>query len=82
MVVKVAYYQLIVGHLYNMGTDNILRICVLEHEMPRILEEAHEGIDGGHYAGKYTMHKVLRTGLWWLTIHRDEKDYCQRCDLC
>jgi hypothetical protein len=37
-----------------MGADNILRRCVLEHERPRILAEAHEGIVGGHYAGKAT----------------------------
>jgi hypothetical protein len=35
-----------------MGTNNILRRCVLEHERPRIWVEAHEGITGGHYAGK------------------------------
>jgi hypothetical protein len=52
MVVKAADYQLNAGHLYNMGANNILRRCVLEHERPRILVEAHEGIDGGHYAGK------------------------------
>ena len=54
MVVRNANYQLIAGHLYNMGVDNILRRCVLEHEMPWILVEAHEGIDGGNYAGKST----------------------------
>jgi hypothetical protein len=32
MVVRVAYYQLITGHLYNMGADIILRRCILEHE--------------------------------------------------
>jgi hypothetical protein len=26
--------------------------------------------------------KVLRTGLWWPTIHRDSKEYCQQCDVC
>jgi hypothetical protein len=25
--------------------------------------------------------KVLRAGLWCLTIHRDSKEYCQRCDV-
>jgi hypothetical protein len=44
LVVKDAEYQLIVGHLYKMGTDSILRRCVLEHERPRILVEAHEGM--------------------------------------
>jgi transposase InsO family protein len=55
---------------------------VLKHERPRVLVEAHEGIAGGHYVGKATTQKVLRTGLWWPMIHRDSKEYCQRCDVC
>jgi hypothetical protein len=55
---------------------------VLENEIPRILVEDHEGIEGGHYAGKSTMQKLLCAGLWWPTIHRDLKDYCQKCDVC
>ena len=82
MVVRAAEYQLIAGHLYKMGEDNILRRCVLEHEQPRILAEAHEGISRGHYAIKYTTQKVLRARLWWLTIHRVAKDYYHRSDVC
>jgi hypothetical protein len=52
LVVKETYYQLIVGNLYKLGIDGILRRCVLEHERPMILSEAHEGIVGGHYVGK------------------------------
>jgi hypothetical protein len=52
MVVISADYQLIVGHLYKMGADIILRRCALEHERHIILVESHEGIAGGHYAGK------------------------------
>jgi hypothetical protein len=54
MVVRAAYFQLIAGHLYKMGAYIILRRCVLKHERPKILIEAHEGIVGGHYAGKST----------------------------
>jgi hypothetical protein len=75
LVVRATDYQLIAGHLYNMGADNILRRCVLEHERPRILAELLEGIVGGHYAGKVTAKKVLHAGLWWSTVHRDSKDY-------
>jgi hypothetical protein len=53
-VVIAIEYQLIVGHLYNMVTNNILRRCVLEHEQSRALAEAHEGIVGGNYARKDT----------------------------
>jgi hypothetical protein len=54
LVVRAANYQLIVGHLYKMGENIILRRCVLEHERPRILAKSHEGIEGGYYAGKAT----------------------------
>jgi hypothetical protein len=37
-----------------MGPDEILRRCVMEEKRPLILAEAHEGITGGHYAGKAT----------------------------
>jgi hypothetical protein len=82
MVVRAAYYQLIAGHLYNMGPDNMLRICVLEHERPRILVGDGEVISGEHYARKYTMQKAFHTGLWWSTIHIYEKNYFHRCDVC
>jgi hypothetical protein len=75
-VVRAADYQLIVGNLYKLGVDNILRRWVMEHERPIIFVESHEGIVGGHYAGKDTVHKVLHIGLWWPTIHKDLKEYC------
>jgi hypothetical protein len=55
LVVRVAYYQFIVGHLYKLGANNILRRCVMEHERPIILAKEHEGIVGGHYGGKATV---------------------------
>jgi hypothetical protein len=47
-----------------------------------ILSEAHEGVAGGHYAGKETTQKILRVGLWWPTLHKDAKEFCQSCDVC
>jgi hypothetical protein len=76
LVVRVADYQLIAEHLYNMDLENILRRCFLEHERPRILAEVHEEIDGGHYARKAITHKIFHAGLWWTTIQKDAKDYC------
>jgi hypothetical protein len=54
----------------------------MEEETPLILEEAHEGIARGHYAGKETTQKILRAGLWWPTLHKDAKEYCRACDVC
>jgi hypothetical protein len=59
LVVRDTDYQVIAGHLYKMGADNILRRCVLEHERPIILVESHEGITGGYYVGKANEKKVF-----------------------
>jgi hypothetical protein len=59
LVVCVVDFSLIVGQLYNMGPNEILRRCIMEVERPLILVESHEGIAGGHYAGKATSQKVL-----------------------
>ena len=65
-----------------MGPDEILRRCVLEHEKPLILAEAHSGEVGGHYAGKATAQNLLTAGLWWPTIHKDAREYCHNCYIC
>jgi hypothetical protein len=80
LVVRVVDYKIIVDHLYNLGADRILRICVMEHEIPIILAEAHEGI--GNYAGKPTTQKILCIGLRWPMVHMDAKEYFQNRDLC
>jgi hypothetical protein len=82
LVVSIANFSLIVGQLYKMGPDEILRRCVMEAERPLILIEAHEGIARGHYVRKEIAQKVLRVGLLWPTLHKDGKDYYRACDVC
>jgi hypothetical protein len=59
LVVRAADFSLIASQLYKIGPDEILRRCVMETERSMILAESHEGIVGGHYAGKETAQKVL-----------------------
>ena len=73
---------MIVGKLYKLGLDEILRRYVLDHERPMILTEEHAGIKGGHYSGNPTAQKVLTTGLWWPALHNDAKEFCKTCDVC
>jgi hypothetical protein len=82
LVVSAADFQLIAGQLYKMGPDEILRRCIMESERPLILSEAHEGITGGHYAGKETTQKVLIAGLLWPTLQKDDKEYYRAYDVC
>jgi hypothetical protein len=82
LVVRAADFSLIVGQLYKMGPDEILRRCVMETESPMILIEAHEGIVGGQCAGRVTTQKALGAGLWWPTLHKDAKEYTRAYDVC
>ena len=82
LVVRVTNFSVIVGHLYNMGADEILRRYVPYFEWDSILVEAHGGATRGHYAGKATVQKILHAGLWWPTLHKNSKVYCKACDAC
>jgi len=73
LVVKEMDYQLIVGKLYKLGIDGILRWCVLEHERNMILVESYDGVAGGNYEGKVTMKNILCARIWWPTLHKETK---------
>ena len=64
-----------------MGLNEIIRRCVLKHEQPMILNEAHAGVKIGHYAGKHTVEKIIQEGLWCPTLHMNDQDYCRGCDI-
>eukprot|EP00253_Pinus_taeda_P028598 PITA_28598 len=80
LVVKEVDFSLTVGHLYNMGVDEIMQRYVPEHERKTILAKGHGSVAGGHYVGKAIAQKVLRAGLWWPKPHKDTKEYFQACD--
>jgi hypothetical protein len=75
-------YQIIVGKIYKLGLENILRRCVLNHERQDIPWEFHSGVVGGHVRGKYTTQKVLQARLWWATLFKYAKEYDISCDIC
>ncbi|KAL3694202.1 hypothetical protein R1sor_007853 [Riccia sorocarpa] len=82
LVQKSSQYTLIEGELYKKGIDQVLRRCVNDEDVPRILEEAHEGPSGGHGAGESTAQKILHTGLWWPTIFKDCHSHVRTCNEC
>lgn len=53
LVLRCPTFQLINELLYKMGPDQILRRCVLEEEIPKVLKEAHEGLRGRRYWQDY-----------------------------
>ncbi|XP_070020212.1 uncharacterized protein LOC142180872 [Nicotiana tabacum] len=60
--------------------DNIIRRCVPEEEMTKILYHCHDGAIGGHYAANRTTFKVLEAGFFWPTLFKDARAYVAQCD--
>ena len=52
-----------------------MRRCIKEDEIYEILHACHDEPCGGHFIGKRTKTKVLTTGYYWPTLHKDEKIY-------
>ena len=65
LTIKSDPYTLINGNLYRLGLDAILRRCSLEHERKKIIQEAHSGVEGGHFLVDITIMKILQAGMWW-----------------
>ena len=61
LAMKAAPYSIINGFLYNIGLDEVLCRCVLEHERESIMHEAHYGLAGGHFQSNMTAKKIQQS---------------------
>lgn len=53
-----------------------------EDEIYDILHACHDEPCGGHFAAKTTALKILTTGYYWPTLHKDAASYTKKCDKC
>ncbi len=80
-MIKARPYTLYDGHLHKLGLDGVLRHYLTPIEASKVLEEFHEGLVAGHYGNNTIKKKIMSTSYWWLIIHKDAIDLCQRCDI-
>ncbi|XP_075640322.1 uncharacterized protein LOC142612077 [Castanea sativa] len=73
--IKTAKYVLIDEVLYERGFSQPYLRCLAPDESNYVLKEVHEGACGNHSRAKALVHKVVRVGHYWLTIHADAKAY-------
>ena len=81
-ILRTLKFTMIENVLYRLGRDGIIRRCVPRSARVQVIEEAHGGDSGGHFASEITVKKILQIGLWWEQIMPDVMDYCKRCDIC
>ncbi|KAL4340655.1 hypothetical protein GQ457_08G031060 [Hibiscus cannabinus] len=69
-------------YMFKQCADQIIRRCIPEEEQQMILEQCHSAPYGGHFGGNRTTAKVLQSGFYWPTLHKDAQLFCQQCDRC
>lgn len=72
-------YVFIEGDLFWKNRDGILLLCLDESQARNFLREMHEGVCGGHYSTKTTMHKILKVGYYWPKIFNDFFSCVRKC---
>ena len=82
LALKSKDFRILGDQLYKKGLERVLRRCVYPHEQEAILEEARQGISGGHFAREVIGRKVLQAGLWWPTLLGDPYWFVKQCDVC
>jgi len=56
---KSSLFTWIMGNIFRLGPDQILRSCVREEEVFEILSTCHDGPCGGHFSAKGKTFEVL-----------------------
>ena len=79
---QVRHYYWDEPELFRYCADQIIRRCVPEEEYESILSFSHSLACGGHFSSRKTAAKVLQSGFYWPTLHRDAHEFCRRCIRC
>ncbi|KAL4302930.1 hypothetical protein GQ457_10G012940 [Hibiscus cannabinus] len=69
-------------YLFKQCADQIIRRCIPEEEQQMILEQCHSTPYGGHFGRNRTAAKVLQSGFYWPTLHKDAQLFSQQSDRC
>ena len=76
------HFAIIAHRLYRRGVDGVLRRCIADEEISLVLEASHDSLCGGHFAGRLTAQKALRSGYFWPSMFADAHTHVKRCDAC
>jgi len=66
-------YVIIGDILYRRSFNGALLRCLTQDEIETTLEQAHDGLCGGHFHAKALYKNILRIGYYWPTM----EEYCQ-----
>lgn len=69
-------------YLFKYCPDQIIRRCVPNNEIQKIIAFCHSEACGGHFSSKKTVAKILQSGFYWPTLFKDTYEFCKACECC
>ncbi|KAL1534124.1 hypothetical protein AAHA92_31519 [Salvia divinorum] len=69
-------------YLWKVGIDQVIRRCIPDWEQKDVLIHCHSLACGGHFGPKRMARKVLDSGFYWPSLHKDAYEFCRRCNRC
>jgi len=68
--------------LWHIGSDQVIKRCVPDIEIPYVVEFCHSSPFGGHCGTQRIGRKVLDCGLYWRIIFNDARRVYENCEHC
>ncbi|KAL1564725.1 hypothetical protein AAHA92_07031 [Salvia divinorum] len=69
-------------YLWKIGADQVIRRCIPDWEIEDVLTHCHSLACGGHFGPKKAARKVLDSGFYWPSLHKDAYEFCRSCKRC
>lgn len=70
------------GQLYQKVPMGILLLCLVEEEIPKVIEELHSSVCGAHYNQSATTHNILKFSFYWPKLLSEVHTYVRACEKC
>jgi len=74
------YYVWDDPYLWRFGSDQVIHMCVPNHEIQSILQFCHGTPTDGHFGPPRTVRRVLNYGFYWPTIFRNAHYFSTTCE--
>ena len=68
--------------LYKLCSDQVIRRCVSEEEIPHILQSCHATAYGGYFGGQRIAGKFLQSRYYWPSVFKDAYKFAKCYDRC
>ena len=75
-------YALVDDILFRKDLNGVLLRCIKLDQVDKMMEEFHDGPDGGHFSARTTTMNIMRASYYWPTLFSDSHKYVRKCEKC